>query len=102
MKHAKDYEIVISDEGIPLFAIPYCEQKPEKPVLLYDGGNHATLFRSDNDVILLDYLPEEIRPVLDTCGWVVMIEKNKTSNDVARDYKVLIKKIKNNPLVDGL
>ena len=102
MKHATNYEIVLSDEGIPVFIISNNLQKTENPVLLYDGGKHATLFRNDHDVVLLDYLPDEVKPVLLKCGWAVVLEKNKAGDDVSKDYKVLIKVVKNNPLTDGI
>ncbi len=102
MKHSKDYEIVVSEEGIPLFALPFCESEPQNPILLYDGGKHATLFRNENDVVLIDYLPSDITPILQKCNWMVVIERNVENNSIVRDYKVLIKIIKNNPFIDGL
>jgi hypothetical protein len=102
MIHAHDYEIILSDQKIPMFVLPYNSSKPDAPVLLYDGGQHATLFRSDHDVLLIDHLPAEIRPVLTKCSWVVALEKNKTGSDIARDYRVNIKKVKTNPLTDGI
>ena len=102
MKHATNYEIVLSDEGIPVFIILNNLQKTENPVLLYDGGKHATLFRNDHDVVLLDYLPDGVRPILLKCGWAVVLEKNKAEDNISKDYKVLIKVVKNNPLTDGI
>ncbi len=102
MKHAKDYQIVLSDEGVPVFVLPYERAKPERPLLLYDGGKHATLFRNDHDVLLLDYIPAKIVEALNNCNRIVVLEHNKAGDDVLRDYQVLIKKVKNNPLIDGL
>lgn len=102
MKHATNYEVVLSDEGIPVFMISNNIQKTDNPVLLYDGGNHATLFRNDHDVVLLDYLPEELRSILQKCSWAVVLEKNNDGTSVVNDYKVLIKLVKNNPFTDGI
>ncbi|MBE6454574.1 MAG: hypothetical protein E7017_06825 [Alphaproteobacteria bacterium] len=102
MKHAENYEIVLSDEGIPVIVIPYNRLRAENPILLYDGGKHATLFRNDHDVVLLDYLPDGVRPILLKCGWAVVLEKNKAEDNISKDYKVLIKVVKNNPLTDGI
>ncbi|MDR1009012.1 MAG: hypothetical protein LBL52_02030 [Rickettsiales bacterium] len=33
----------------------------ENPEIAYDGGEHAVLYRSENDPIALDYIPEEFR-----------------------------------------
>ena len=102
MKHAEDYQVVLSNEGVPVFIIPYSRIKPEKPILLYDGGRHATLFRNDHDVLLIDYIPDGAIKALNHSNRIVVLEHNKAGDDVLRDYQVLIKKIKNNPLIDGL
>jgi len=102
MKHAADYQVVISDQGIPVLVLPYARLKPENPILLYDGGKHATLFRNDHDTLLIDFLPEEALSHFQKNDWCVVLEQNKDGDDVARDYKVLIKKVKHNPLTDGI
>ena len=102
MKHAADYQVVISDQGVPVLVLPCQRLKPEKPILLYDGGKHATLFRNDHDTLLIDFLPEEARAYFQKNDWCVVLEQNKAGDDVVRDYKVLIKKVKHNPLTDGI
>ena len=102
MKHAEDYQVVLSDEGVPVFVLPYTRVRPENPILLYDGGRHATLFRNDHDVLLIDYIPAKAAEAMNKCGRLIVLEHNKASDDVLRDYQVLIKKVKNNPLIDGL
>lgn len=102
MKHGQDYQVILSDQKIPVFVLPYNELPSKNAILLYDGGNHATLFRGEHDVLLIDYLPDKIQPYLKKCNWCVVIEKNKSGDSVARDYKVMVKIIKNNPLTDGI
>ncbi|MCQ2740911.1 MAG: hypothetical protein MJ210_02195 [Alphaproteobacteria bacterium] len=102
MKHADDYEVVLSDQGVPVLILPYNGAEPEKPVLLYDGSNHATLFRNDHDTLLIDFLPEKTHAYFAQSSWCVVLEKNESGDDVFRDYKVLIKKVKHNPLTDGI
>ena len=102
MQHAKNYEIIVSDEGVPVFVIDSSRAKPDNAVLLYDGGRHATLFRNDHDVVLLDYLPNEVREIISNSTWAVVLEKNKAGDAILKDYKVNIKKVKKNPLTDGL
>ena len=102
MQHAKNYEIIVSDEGVPVFVIDSSRAKPDNAVLLYDGGRHATLFRNDHDVVLLDYLPNEVREIISNSTWAVVLEKNKAGDAILKDYKVHIKKVKKNPLTDGL
>ena len=102
MQHAKNYEIIVSDEGVPVFVIDSSRAKPDNAVLLYDGGRHATLFRNDHDVVLLDYLPNEVREIISNSTWAVVLEKNKAGDAILKDYKVMIKRVKKNPLTDGL
>ena len=102
MKHAANYRVVISDQGIPVLVLPYSRLKPENPILLYDGGQHITLFRNDHDTLLVDFLPEEALPYFQKNDWCVVLEQNKTADNVVRDYKVLIKRVKHNPLTDGI
>ena len=102
MQHAKNYEIIVSDEDVPVFVIDSSRAKPDNAVLLYDGGRHATLFRNDHDVVLLDYLPNEVREIISNSTWAVVLEKNKAGDAILKDYKVMIKRVKKNPLTDGL
>ena len=102
MQHAKNYEIIISDEGVPVFVIENNNAESDNAIILYDGGKHATLFRNNQDVILLDYLPDEARQYIFNSSWAMVLEKNKTGDKVIKNYKVMIKKVKKNPLTDGL
>ncbi len=102
MRHALDYQVVISDEEIPVFILTFSENEASDAVMLYDGGNHATLYRNQDDVILLDYLPHELKKILSECGWAIILEKTPDGTEVLRDYKVMIKKVKNNPYIDNL
>ncbi len=102
MKHMQDYQVILSDQNIPVFILNDGMSEPKNPIILYDGGQHATLFRSDDDVVLIDYIPKEIVSVLQNIDWVVVMEKNHDQNDIIRDYKVYLKKIKNNPFIDNL
>ena len=102
MKHAKNYDIIISDEGVPVFIIDGSPSDPRNAVLLYDGGMHATLFRNDNDVMLLDYISEDAREYIKNANFTIVVEKDETGDSVLRDYKATIKKVKKNPLTDGI
>lgn len=102
MKHAENYQIMTTKEGVPVFVIDNNRSKPDNAILLYDGGQHATLFRNDHDVVLLDYIPVKVRDIISNSSWAVVLEKNKAGDNILKDYKVMIKKVKKNPLTDGL
>lgn len=102
MQHEKNYEVIITHEGVLVFLVKYHPHEPEKPFLLYDGGHHATFYRRANETILFDYLNEKIIPILQTAEKIVVFEMSDETEDIARDYTASIKHIKKNTFTDGL
>lgn len=102
MEHAKDYEIIRTEEGVLMFVIKARKGEPLNPRLVYDGGNHATLYRKSEEVILLDYLNPEILETLKKAEFVIVAEADYKKNTVVKDYKVRVKTVKNNPFCDNL
>lgn len=102
MLHAKEYEIMTSENGTLFFAIDVYGSEPDKPILIYDGGNHATFYRNSEDVILLDYINKNIQKALKESDYIVVAEIDYESERVVRDYKARIKTFKKNPFTDGL
>lgn len=52
----KQYQILpTTDKGL-VFAINMKQGDIREPKILYDGGNHALLYRSEEDVVILDFL----------------------------------------------
>ena len=96
MEAEKDYEVIITHEGILVFLIKTRFDAPEKPFILYDGGKHATFYRQENEAIMLDYLHEKVMPILANSQKVVIFELSDDIEDVARDYEVPVKHIKSN------
>lgn len=102
MKHEEEYEIVLSDEKIPVIILKNKAGEPQSPFILYDGKNHGTFYRRPDEVILIDYIPAEVQPFLLRAPFVIIMEMNAEQTDIACDYKALLKIVKNNPLTDGL
>ena len=96
MQNEGDYKVIITHEGVLIFLIKSRVDTPEKPFILYDGGRHASFYRRDNEVILLDWLNDKVIPMLNTAQKVVVFELSDEIEDVARDYEVPVKHIKNN------
>lgn len=114
MKHLVDYSVYSSLEGIPLFVTGIIGLVPDIPVLVYDGGDQAILFRSekecndalmlaltgrkpvlsDNNVFLLELIPDETQKILPVCGWALFMEKKPEEDEVINDYKVKIRFIR--------
>lgn len=102
MEHENDYEVIITHEGVLVFMIKSRPLEPEKPFILYDGGDHATFYRRENETILLDYLNEKVIPYLLDSEKVVIFELDDDLEDVSRDYEAYVKHVKKNVFVDDL
>lgn len=102
MQHENDYEVILTNEGALVFLIKSRPEQPERPFILYDGGNHATFYRRENETILFDYLHEKVIPLLSKAEKVVIFELSDEHQDVSLDYEVYIKHVKKNVFTDNL
>lgn len=102
MLHAKDYEIMITRDGDLFFALAASKENPENPIMVYDGGNHATFYRTSEDVVLLDYINKDIQKALKNSDYVTVMEIDKETEEVVRNYRARIKIFPKNPFTDGL
>lgn len=96
MQNEGDYQVIITHEGVLVFLIKTRFSAPEKPFILYDGGKHATLYRNESETVLLDYLNDKIIPILSTAEKAVVFELSDEIEDIARDYEVPVRHIKQN------
>ena len=72
------------------------ESEPVSPVLIYDGGAHALLYRTPQSSVLLDFIHPEVRPFLEKAKQVLISE---TKNyQVVREYTASCKHVKNLPI----
>ena len=102
MEQALDYKVIITNEGILVFLIKSRKNEPEKPFLLYDGGKHATLYRTEHETVALDYVASEVVPILDKAEKVLIFEMDDEIEDVLRTYEAPVKHIKRNAFVENL
>ncbi|MBO4284785.1 MAG: hypothetical protein J5895_00955 [Alphaproteobacteria bacterium] len=102
MEQALDYKVIITNEGILVFLIASRNTEPEKPFLLYDGGKHATLYRTENETVALDYIAPEVVPILSGAEKVLIFEMDDEIEDVLRSYEAPVKHIKRNVFVESL
>ncbi|MBQ7659378.1 MAG: hypothetical protein IJS26_01345 [Alphaproteobacteria bacterium] len=102
MEQALDYKVIITNEGILVFLIASRSTEPLKPFLLYDGGKHATLYRTENETVALDYIAPEVVPILSGAEKVLIFEMDDEIEDVLRYYEAPVKHIKRNVFVESL
>ena len=87
------YDILQNAAGEILIIIKYHEGGPENPRLVYDGGSTALLYRSRESAVLLEEINPQARTPLKSVDEVMMVEVE--NDDVAREYQVPVRIIKN-------
>ena len=90
------YEVHLNKYDELMFSIHAGEEEPASPVLLYDGGQHALLYRTPQSSVLLDFIHPEVRPYLMNAKQVLIAETKDYK--VAREYTVACKHVKNLPI----
>lgn len=102
MQQEEHYKVIISNEGILVFMIKSRPSEPVRPFLLYDGGPHATLYRSESETVALDYLDQRLPPILEEAEKVLIFELDDEIEDLLRTYEAPVKHIKRNAFVEDL
>ena len=90
------YEVHVNKDDELMISIHARDSEPSSPVILYDGGAHALLYRTPDSVVLLDFLHPAVRECLKAAKSVLMAEVRQ--GDVFREYAVPCRFVKNLPL----
>lgn len=90
------YDILQNSAGELLICIKARESAPEEPKIVYDGGNHALLYRNSGLSIMLDFIHQAAREPLFKAKSVLMVEFR--NNEVVIEYEVPIKIVKKMPI----
>lgn len=90
------YNILQNDAGQLLIAIKHRQCDPVKPTIVYDGKEHALLYRDPSHTIILDFIHPDARPLLTSAEEVLVAEFD---DEVCKnDYMVPIRMVKMIPL----
>ena len=68
------------------------------PEIIYDGKEHAILYRNNKESILLDYIPESQREELTKLSEILVVEYDVNKKEIANEYMAkmtIVKKIPN-------
>lgn len=90
------YEIHLNKHNEIMISMRFRQQEPSSPVLLYDGADHALLYRTPENTVLLDFIHPEIRPVLYETPKVLIAETKDFK--VVREYTAVCRRVKSLPL----
>ena len=91
----KSYLVAKNDDNDLLFSLSEKQGKPENPYLLYDGKDHAALYRKDGQVIVLDYINPNVKSCFINNKKAKFLESS--NNKVTFSYDVPVKVVKTLP-----
>ncbi|GHV47241.1 hypothetical protein FACS1894204_10400 [Synergistales bacterium] len=98
----KAYQAFLHDEFGVMFIIMKKDGEPDQPRMLYDGGEHALLYRDKDSKSLLDYLNEDVRDTLSEIDKVAFVEFEVDEEALARAYEVSVEHVDSIPLPKDL
>ncbi len=90
------YEIHLNKHNELMISMHARESEPVSPVLIYDGGNHALLYRTPQSSVLLDFIHPDARLLLSKAKQVLIAET--TNYQIKREYTASCKHVKNLPI----
>ena len=90
------YEVHLNKYDELMISMHAREEDPQSPVLIYDGGNHALLYRTPQSSVLLDFIHPEVRPYLLKAKQVLIAETKDYK--VVREYIAACKQVKSLPV----
>ena len=93
MYQEKDYYVFPTAEGGIVFAISQKENTPHLPKIFYDGGNHAILYRGEDDLIVLDFLHPQAKKIMQSVSMAHIAEVDYTDKKMVRFYSVPVHQV---------
>ena len=85
---AGSYLIQPTKEGIPVVEIPSVSGMPKDAAIVYNGGDHALFFRNSELGIILDFLNEGVKVLLNEATEAAICETSVETGNVAPIYRV--------------
>ena len=67
------------------------------PEIVYDGKEHAILYRNAEESLLLDYIPESQRNDLTKLSEILVVEYDVNKKEIANEYMAKMTIVKNIP-----
>ncbi len=91
------YVVLPTMEDELIFALSVREDEPDEPKILYDHGTHALFFRTPTEVIILDFLHEEVQQKLENVEKAFVVEIDYKIKKMIHDYEVPIEIVRKYP-----
>lgn len=90
------YEVHVNKNNELMISIRARDVLPSSPLILYDGGEHALLYRTPENAVVLDFLHPEVRRLLQKASSVLIAEVKE--GKVLREFYAPCRQVKNLPL----
>ena len=100
IEQERNYNILQNESGDLMILIRARLENADRPKLVYNGGEHALLYRNDHHTVVLDYVHPAIRKVLRRKKQVLIVETNNGA--VVREYVCAVAYLKDLPLPKNL
>ena len=104
------YDVLVNSQNEIMFSIKARDGEPVSPKLIYDGAEHALFYRKSPkpespqnppERVLLDFIDESIRPLLQQKQNVLFMEVDYESETVLRAYKVSVLNVSKLPVPEA-
>lgn len=100
MQQAKLYNFLVNPKGEVCMVFkpssPY-SSNPKNPEIIYDGKDHALLYRDNDNLILIDYIPVDFHDTLFNIDKVLIVEYDIIENKISHEYFANVVKVKKMP-----
>ena len=96
IEQEKKFDILRNPAGELLIVIRARIDSEEKPQIVYDGGEHALLYRNKESTIVLDYIHPMVRENLSGAHSVLIVEAQGSA--IIREYFATVKQTDKIPL----
>lgn len=100
VEQEKNYNILKDAAGDIMILIRARMEDVEQPKIVYNGAEHALLYRNSHSAIVLDYIHPNVREQLERTSSVLIVETR--DNSVIREYNVPMTFLKEIPLPSSL
>ena len=90
------YNILKNISGDVMILIRARMDDAVKPQVIYDGGEHALLYRSQDNTVVLGYIHPDVRLDLVNSSSVLVVEAQ--GNSIVREYHAKLKTMSKIPL----
>lgn len=97
----KEYQFIVNEEGNLLLLIDEQKEEVDLPRLYYDGGDHALLMRTLENIRILPNIPVRMRVPLGFASHITVHEM-KENGESSRVYEARVHFAQDIPALQGI